>query len=325
MKPKLLIVSTSSMTDEFLAEIKDLYDARFAQAPEEQQKIVGDTWLHDCTALFCTGSIGVEQELIEGMPKLSLICCKGTGYDALDVSDLKKRGISITHGAGANATSVADQAFALILATVRHLPQLHAAVQEGLWATSRNLQPIVACKRLGILGYGQIGAEVAKRAGGFDMPVAYHNRRKRNDIPHAYHASPTELAKWCDILIVSTVGGAGTRHLVDREVLSALGPNGYLVNVARGSVVDTAALIDALNNRSIAGAGLDVVDGEPSVPEGLLNQPNLVMTPHIGGRSPDAAVITLELVINNLKAHYAGRPLVTPIPENDLVPPQAAG
>lgn len=320
MKQKLLFISTSSSTPEFMTEIQEVYDVRFARTAEEAATVMEDpAWLEDTTAVYCTGSVGVKQEFIERMPKLGLICCKGTGYDALNVADLRQRGIAITHGAGANASSVADQAFTLILGTMRHLPQLHEAVHKGLWATSRHLQPSAARRKLGILGYGQIGAEVAKRASGFDMPVGYHNRRQRDDIPHPYFSSAAELAEWCDILVVSTVGGAGTRHLVNKAVLDALGPNGYLVNVARGSVVDTDALIDAINNKRIAGAGLDVVDGEPNVPEGLLNQPEVVLTPHIGGRSPDAAVITLELVLKNLKAHFAGEPLLTPIPNGDVV------
>ena len=320
MKPKLLFIATSSSTPEFMTEVQELYDVRFARTDEESAAAMADqAWLDDATAIYCTGSVGVKQAFIERMPKLGLICCKGTGYDALNLPDLRQRGVAITHGAGANAPSVADQAFTLILGTMRHLPQLHEAVHKGLWATSRLLQPVAARKKLGILGFGQIGAEVAKRAAGFDMPIGYHNRRKRDDIPHPYYASAVELAKWCDILVVSTVGGASTRHLVNKAVFDALGPDGYLINVARGSVVDTDALIDAINNKRIAGAGLDVVDGEPEVPAGLLNQPEVVLTPHIGGRSPDAAVITLELVIKNLKAHFAGEPLVTPIPEGDVV------
>ena len=325
MKPKVLFASQSSTTPEFMEQVQREFDVRFARTDEETGKTLKDqAWLDEVTAVYCTGSLGVKPELLDRLPKLQLVCCKGTGYDALDVAGLRKRGVAITHGAGANASSVADQAFALILATVRHLPQLHNAVQRGEWATSRALQPIVARRKLGILGYGQIGGEVAKRAAGFDMTIGYHGRRKRDDVAHTYFASPVELAKWCDILVVSTVGGPGTRHLVNKAVLDALGPEGYLINVARGSVVDTEALIDALDNKRIAGAGLDVVDGEPKVPAGLLNQPNVVITPHIGGRSPDAAVITLELVIANLQAHFAGKPLVTPIPEGDVVAEQAA-
>lgn len=316
MKDKVVFASLSSTTPQFLEEIQERFDVRFARTDEEREAVLADPdWLTDATALYCTGSKGIPQGFLEKLPKLSLVCVKGTGYDALDVADLKQRGIAVTHGAGANASSVADQAMALMLATVRHLPQLHEAVHKGEWDSARGLQPTPSRKRLGILGFGTIGAEVAKRAAGFDMPIAYHGRRKRDDVPHTYFATPAELAEWADVLVVSTVGGPGTRHLVDKAVLDALGPKGYLVNVARGSVVDTDALIDALREGRIAGAGLDVVDGEPKVPAALLEQPNLVITPHIGGRSPESADITLELVIDNLKAHFAGKPLVTPIPD----------
>ena len=201
-----------------------------------------------------------------------------------------------------------------MLATLRHIPQLDSAIRQGKWVSSRNLQPILWRKRLGLVGFGKIGREIAKRALAFDMTVAYHARNKRDDVSFKYHAKLLDLAKDSDILVVCTPGGAETNKLISRAVLDALGPQGFLVNVARGSVVDTEELIAALKDGRLAGAGLDVVEGEPEIPSKLFDVPNLVMTPHIGGRSPEASDMTLDLVIDNLQAHFAGKPVLTPVP-----------
>ena len=169
-------------------------------------------------------------------------------------------------------------------------------------------------KKLGILGLGNIGQQIARRGvGGFEMSVGYHSRHPRHDSPFTYFDTPVALASWADFLIVATPGGAGTFHLVDATVLKALGPDGFLVNIARGSVVDTAALISALTNREIAGAALDVVEGEPDVPVEFANLNNLILTPHIAGRSPEAVTATLQLVIENLTAYFSGSPVLTPV------------
>ena len=314
MKPKVLIISTVTIPPAGMEQLQRQFDIRYAPTDDTQTALLQSDWVNDATAVFCSGSIGVRADILERMPGLRLICVGGTGYDKLDVPALRRRGVAITHGAGVNAPSVADHAFGLILAALRHIPQLHDAVHAGQWGAFRADHPLAYRKRLGILGYGSIGAAIARRAAGFDMPVAYHNRNRRADVPHPYCASPLELAAQSDILVVSTPGGAGTRNLVDRAVLEALGPKGYLINVARGSVVDTDALIAALAGKRIAGAGLDVWEGEPETPQALLDHPDVVLTPHVGGRSPEAADILIEQVIANLTAHFAGQPLLTPIP-----------
>ncbi len=169
-------------------------------------------------------------------------------------------------------------------------------------------------KRLGILGLGAVGQAIAKRANlGFDMSISYHSRTPREDVPYTWYDSPLHLAAAVDILVVATPGGANTQHLVDAQVLQALGANGYLVNIARASVVDTQALITALQQGQLAGAALDVFDDEPAVPQGLKALANTVLTPHVAGQSPEAARDTVTLVLRNLQAFFAGEPVLTPV------------
>ncbi|MNP35359.1 Glyoxylate/hydroxypyruvate reductase B [compost metagenome] len=176
------------------------------------------------------------------------------------------------------------------------------------------ISPSVSGKRLGILGLGAVGQAIAKRANlGFDMPVSYHSRTPREGVPYTWYDSPLHLAAAVDILVVATPGGANTQHLVDAQVLEALGGKGYLVNIARASVVDTQALITALQQGQLAGAALDVFDDEPAVPEALKALANTVLTPHVAGQSPEAACDTVTLVLRNLQAFFAGEPVLTPV------------
>jgi lactate dehydrogenase-like 2-hydroxyacid dehydrogenase len=165
-------------------------------------------------------------------------------------------------------------------------------------------------KKLGILGLGMIGRKIADRgAGGFDMEVAYHNRQPKDDAPYRWEESLPALAEWADFLVCAAPGGKDTHHIVNREVLEALGPESYLVNIGRGSLVDTDAVIDALEGETIAGAGLDVVQGEPQVPERLRKARRVVLTPHFAGRSPESAVNSTEMLVSNLQAFFAGEPV----------------
>ena len=172
----------------------------------------------------------------------------------------------------------------------------------------------LAGKHLGILGLGAVGMAIAKRAAnGFDMTVSYHNRQHRGDVPYTYCSTPTELARTSDFLIIATPGGIGTKHLISKPVLDALGPNGFLVNIARASVIVSTDLISALEQRRIAGAALDVFDAEPHVPEALKSLANVILTPHVAGLSPEATQGTVELVGRNLMAFFSGHPVLTPI------------
>ncbi|MEJ5040201.1 2-hydroxyacid dehydrogenase [Pseudomonas sp. B21-036] len=263
-------------------------------------------------AVLTRGPLGLRADEIAALPHLKIICVIGAGYEEVDLAAAAARDITVTNGAGANATAVADHALALLFAIVRDITRADATTRLGQW--NRVISPSLSGKRLGVLGLGATGLAIARRAAlGFDMQVSYHNRRPRTDVPYTWCESPLALAGEVDFLIVATPGGAGTRHLVDAAVLDALGPQGFLVNIARASVVDTDAMVAALREGRIAGAGLDVFDAEPEVPQALKALDNVVLTPHVAGQSPEAARDTVALVLRNLQAFFAGEPVLTPV------------
>ena len=263
-------------------------------------------------AVLTRGPLGLYVTEIAALPRLKIICVIGAGYEHVDLQAASNCSIAVTNGAGANAPTVADHAMALLLALVRGIPQADASVRRGEWL--KPMCPTLEGKRLGIVGLGAVGLAIARRAAnGFAMSVSYHNRQPRPDVPYTYRASARELAAAVDFLIVAAPGGDATHHLVDHRVLEALGPQGYLINIGRASVVDTAALVAALTEGRIAGAGLDVFDEEPRVPDALKRLSNVVLTPHIAGQSPQAAQDTVQLVVLNLQAFFSGQPLLTPV------------
>jgi len=252
------------------------------------------------------------------LPNLEIACAVGAGYEAIDLDTARSRGIAVANCPDANASAVADSAMMLLMATTRHLLQADRLVRAGEWQDQWRVDtPTISGKRLGVLGLGKIGSRIAQRAArGFDMEVGYHNRTAVTGSSYRYFDSLIELATWADFLIAAAPGGAGTRHLVNADVLTALGPQGYLVNVGRGTVVDTAALIDALQSNRIAGVGLDVVEGEPNVPPKLpelLQFDNVIVTPHVAGRAPESRTAATALLLANLNAHFSGNPLPSPV------------
>jgi lactate dehydrogenase-like 2-hydroxyacid dehydrogenase len=282
-----------------------------ATSPAERKKAI-EAHGAQINAVLTRGPLGFYADEIAALPHLEIICVIGAGYEHVDLEAAKARNITVTNGGGVNAPSVADHALALLLSLVRDIPRADASVRRGEWR--KVMRPSLAGKRLGILGLGAVGMAIAKRAAlGFDMSVSYHNRQPRNDVPYAYCASPVELASTSDFFIVATPGGAGTRQLVDKQVLDALGPHGFIVNIARASVISTADLIDVLEHNRIAGAALDVFDDEPHVPDALKALSNVVLTPHVAGLSPEALQGTVQLVADNLLAYFSGQPVLTPV------------
>ena len=269
-------------------------------------------------AVLTNGRGGLSGDEMALLPKLELVCTVGAGYEAVDLDTARSRGIAVANCPDTNASAVADSAMMLLMAATRHLRaadrHVHAGGWQDQWAA---VTPTISGKRLGILGMGTIGGKIANRgARGFDMEVGYHNRKAMAQSPYRYFDNLVELATWADFLICAAPGGAETRHLVNTDVLTALGPKGYVVNVGRGTVVDTAALIDALKSKRLAGAGLDVLEGEPATPPilpELLKFDNVVVTPHCAGRAPEARTAATALILDNLNAHFAGKPLRTPV------------
>jgi lactate dehydrogenase-like 2-hydroxyacid dehydrogenase len=264
--------------------------------------------------LQTSGGGSVPATLIAALPKLEIISSYGVGYDGVDVAAASARGIVVTNTPGVLNDCVADTAMGLMLGAMRRLPQADQHVRTGAWPKGgQALTVAVHHKKLGILGFGRIGKTIAKRAAGFDMEIAYHSRTKQADAAVRYFDTAVDLAAWCDVLVVITPGGAATRHLVNADVLKALGPHGYLVNVARGSVVDEAALLAALQNGTIAGAGLDVFEDEPRVPAAFFALDNVALAPHVGSATVETRKAMGDLAVDNLIAHLEGRPKLTPV------------
>jgi len=265
------------------------------------------------TAMIAAGP--VTAEAIAALPNLRLIAVYGVGYDKVDVAAARARGIAVTNTPGPTDGCVADMAFALLLAAGRGIVGGDRFVREGRWlAGAFPLMPRLHSRTMGILGLGRIGQAIARRAAAFDMKVLYHNRRAVAGVPHGYRASVAELARDSEVLVVACPGGEATRGLVDGAVLRALGPRGIVVNIARGSVIDEPALVAALRDGTIAAAGLDVFDHEPAVPPALCGLENVVLMPHRGGGTVETWEECADMVIANLRAHFAGQALPNPIP-----------
>lgn len=268
------------------------------------------------TGMVATQSGGLlGEELLQHLPNLQIIASFGVGYDHLDIPAIAERRLIATNTPDVLTEEVADLTLGLLLATIRQIPAAERHLREGKWLKGGfPFSPSLRGRRVGILGLGDIGLAVARRLDGFAVEIDYHTRHKR-DVPYTYHESPVSLAGAVDVLVVLTPGGDATRHLVGTDVLTALGPDGILINVARGSVVDTEALIEALQNGTILSAGLDVFEDEPRVPQALLDLPGLVLLPHIGSASVITREAMAQLVADNLVSWFeTGKP-VTPVVE----------
>ena len=258
------------------------------------------------------GPMSVDGKFMDALPKLEIISNFGVGVDAINLDDAKKRGIIVTNTPDVLNEAVADTALALLLNTVRRFPQSEVYLRGGHWA-SRGPYPLTTdagAKVLGILGLGRIGEAIAKRAIACGMQIRYHNRRKK-DAPYPYDPDPVTLAKNSDVLMVVTPGGPETNKLVNAKVLDALGPQGYLVNIARGSVIDEPVLLRYLQEKRIAGAGLDVFADEPRVPPEFFTLENAVLFPHVGSATVETRKAMGDLQIENLRLHFAGKPVKT--------------
>jgi hydroxypyruvate reductase len=263
-------------------------------------------------ALAHTGHSLVDAALMDALPNLEIVANFGVGVDQIDLEAAKARNIIVTNTANALNDCVADCAMALVLNTLRKFPQADRYVRAGRWKTDGTypFTTSLGGKTLGILGLGRIGEEIASRAQAFRMTVRYHNRRRKN-VPYPYDPDPVTLARHSDVLVVITPGGPETDKLVNSEVLDALGPQGYLVNVARGSVVDQPVLLDYLQQRKIAGAGLDVYAREPDVPAAFFDLDNVVLLPHMASATNETRTAMGNLQIENILLHLAGKPVLT--------------
>jgi lactate dehydrogenase-like 2-hydroxyacid dehydrogenase len=264
--------------------------------------------------LAAFGPMPVDGKLMDALPKLEIISNFGVGVDAINLADARQRKIIVTNTPDVLNDCVADTALALVLNTVRKFPQSEAYLRAGHWA-ARGPYPLTTSlggKTLGVLGLGRIGEAIAKRAIACGMKIRYHNRN-RKDVPYPYDPDPVTLAKNADVLMVVTPGGAATNKLINEKVLTALGPEGYLVNIARGSIVDEPVLLRFLQQKKIAGAGLDVFVDEPRVPPEFFTLDNAVLFPHVGSATVETRKAMGDLQIENLRRHFAGKPVLTPV------------
>ena len=263
-------------------------------------------------ALAHFGHSKVDGKLMDALPKLEIISNFGVGVDQIDLEAAKARKIIVTNTPDVLNDCVADCAMALVLNTLRRFPQSDVYLRGGHWA-GKGPYPLCTSlggKVMGVLGLGRIGESIAKRAQAFGMQIRYHNRTKKN-VPYAYDPDPVALAKNADVLMVVTPGGAGTAKLVNAAVLDALGPEGFLVNVARGSVVDEQVLLKYLQERKIAGAGLDVFADEPRVPAEFFKLDNAVLFPHVASATMETRKAMGDLQVENLHLHFGGKPVKT--------------
>lgn len=299
--------------------LSETYGAR--QLPEEPAEREAFLAAHggEVTAVVTSGRSGVDATLMDALPHLGAVVNFGVGYDTTDVDAAAARGVGVSNTPDVLTDCVADTAVGLMIDAMRQFSAADRYVRAGKWpAGNYPLTHQVSNRRVGIIGLGRIGSAIAKRLNAFGCTISYHNRTEKPESPYAYVESPVALARAVDVLVVAAAGGSGTRQLVDAEVIAALGQSGYLINIARGSVVDEVALVDALTNGRLAGAGLDVFADEPNVPDALLALDNVVLLPHVGSGTVETRAAMERLTLDNLDEFLANGRLVTAVVEPAL-------
>ena len=269
----------------------------------------------DVVRAACTAGAPVDRALMEALPNLKIVANYGVGYDNVDVESAKQLGIAVTNTPDVLSDEVADLAIGLMIGAARDLLGGDAYVRAGDWATKGNypFQKPIHGKRLGIMGLGRIGKAIAARAEAFNMEIAYTNRSKRDDVPYRFEPDKVKLGAWCDYFMIALTGGPGTRRLVSADVIEAIGPEGVLVNISRGSTVDEEALIQALQSGKLGRAGLDVFENEPKVDPRFFTLGNVLLSPHQASATQQTREAMGKLVLDNLLAFHAGKPLLTPV------------
>lgn len=308
MKPDLLQLSPASPSlDAALAERFTVHRLFDQADPDAYVAAHGDK----VRAVVTGGHIGIDPGLAARLPALEVVSIFGVGFDKVDLDAMRARGVRVSNTPDVLTDDVADLAVGLVIATLRKMAQGDQIVRAGAWPTTPlGLGAKMTGRKYGILGFGRIGQGIGKRLEGFDGIVGYTNRSKL-DVPQQSFPTVRDLAAWADVLIVAASASAETRNVIDAQVLDALGPKGFLINVARGSLVDEPALLDALESGRIAGAGLDVFADEPNVPERFYALQNVILTPHIASATGETRQAMADLVLANLDAHFAGQPMPT--------------
>ncbi len=317
-KPELLIASP------MMPMIEEQLDKHFTverlYKTSDKEKLLAD-FGPKVRALGATPGSKIDAALMSKLPKLEIVGSFGVGYDSIDAKWAGQNGIVVTNTPDVLNEEVADTALGLLLATVRQFPQADRYVRAGKWTDKPfPLTVTLQDRTVGVVGMGRIGKAIAKRLEAFNTPVVYHSRNKADGVSYKHYPDLKQMAKETDVLIVITPGGAATKHLINKEVLEALGPNGIVINVARGSVIDEQALIDALRDKKILSAGLDVFEDEPKVPQALIDMDHVVLLPHVGSASVHCRNLMGQLVVDNLVAWAGGKPPLTPVAETPWPP-----
>ncbi|PUB19050.1 2-hydroxyacid dehydrogenase [Yoonia sediminilitoris] len=313
-KPNLLVIggAMSAPMRDALAEVFTIHKL-FDQ--DDQQ-----AWLTangaDMPSVLTDGHWGVRPEIMKHLPNVKMISCYGVGYDNIDAADCAARGIMVTHTPNVLNAEVANTALLLWLATSRRLVRDDRFVRSGGWLKgSAPLTHSVDDRKVGILGLGRIGEELARRLAVFNADISYHTRNKKPESPYRYYPSLVDLARDVEVLFCITPGGATTHHLVNREVMDALGPDGTLINVGRGPVVDEAEMVKALQDGRLGNAGLDVFEEEPKVPEALFDMDQVTLLPHVGSATIETRKAMGDLAVNNLLQFQREGTVISPVPE----------
>lgn len=308
MKPTIL--SVARLPDFLTGRLRESYD--FHDRTHESNPGAFAALAPQVRALVASGEAKVTRSLLAQLPAVEIVTVFGVGYDGVDLPALRERGVILTNTPDVLTDDVADLAMGLLLSVSRELMPADSYLRGGRWAEGPfRLTTKVSGARIGIIGMGRIGSAIARRAEGFGMQIFYTDRTAKPGISYSYLPTPTALAAEVDFLVVAAYGGPATKGLVNAQVLEALGPEGVLINIARGSVVDEVALVDALLKRRIRGAGLDVFVDEPNVPAQLIAMENVVLTPHVASGTRQTRQAMADLAYANLEAHFAGKPLPT--------------
>jgi len=310
VRPRILQTGTlSSDFDAALAQAFDVYplwkqENRGAYLAEHGPKIDGIATL---------APVGASAELIDALPALKVIACRGIGFDRIDLERARRRGIQVSGTPDVLTACVADLTFGLLIDVARRISASDRFVRAGRWTEGKYpLTTDVCGKRLGIVGLGRIGRAIGQRAAGFAMEVRYTGRRPADGVAFGFEPALDALARWADFLVIAVPGGPSTEGLISASILKALGAAGFLINISRGSVVDQDALVRALSDGTIAGAGLDVFADEPNVPGELLSMENVVLTPHVGSGTVETRKAMEDLVLANLQAFFRSGQVLTP-------------
>ncbi len=310
-KPEILLMGAYPDWD--LVDLEQHYVLHKIYAAANRDEFLAER-AANIRAIATRAELGASAELMRALPKLEIVACYGVGTDAIDLAYARQNGIRVSNTPDVLTADVADFGVALLLAAARKIPQADRFVRDGSWTKgSMELVTRVCGKKVGIVGMGRIGSAVAKRLSGFDCDIGYFDVAKRDDVPYLFVGNLTELARQSEFLIVTLAGGEATKSIVNSAVLDALGADGFLVNVSRGSTVDETALIDALERRVIKGAALDVFWNEPNIDKRLKSFDNVVLQPHHASGTIETRKAMGQLVRDNLAAHFAGAALPTPV------------